>query len=87
METILNCGNPEAFEDVILKHLSENNEFGFRNHLYMIVSKLASSWGDAGIKRLKEVAQKDIISLDFGFSVDERRRKLSEFVKDILERL
>ena len=93
METILNCGNPEAFEDVIIKHLSENNEFGFRNHLYMIVSKLASSWSDDGIKRLKEVAQKDVISLDFGFSVDEssdgyaRWAKESEFVKELLTQI
>lgn len=87
MDTILNCGNPEAFEDVILKHLSENNEFGFRNHLYMIVLKLAPSWSDDGIRRLKEVAQNDVISLDFGFQVDERRRKLSEFVKEVLEKL
>ena len=87
MDTILNCGNPEDFEDVILRYLSENNEFSFRNHLYKIVAGLASSWSDDGIKRLKEVAQKDIISLDFGFHVDERRRKLSEFVKEVLKNI
>ena len=87
METILNCGNPEDFEEVILKHLSENNELGFRNQLYKIAAELAHSWSEEGLKRLREVAQKDIISVDFGFQVDERKRKLSEYVKEVLEQI
>ena len=87
METILNCGNPEDFEEVILKHLSENNELGFRNQLYKIAAELAHSWSEEGLKRLREVAQKDIISVDFGFQVDERQRKLSEYVKEVLEQI
>lgn len=87
MDTILHCGNPEDFEDVILRHLSENNEFGFRNHLYTLVAKLASSWSDDGIQRLKEVARKDIVSLDLGFHLDERRKRLSSLVQEVLEGL
>lgn len=87
MDTILHCGNPEDFEDVILRHLSENNEFGFRNHLYTLVAKLASSWSDDGIQRLKEVARKDIVSLDLGFHLDERRKRLSSLVEEVLEGL
>ncbi|MGN1409350.1 MAG: Hsp70 family protein, partial [Eubacteriales bacterium] len=87
MENIINCGNPRDFEDVILRHLSENNEVGFRYHLYQIVDGIVPSWSEDGIKRLKEVAQRDIISIDLGFHVDERRRKLSEFVKEIMAQI
>ncbi len=87
IETILNCGNPQDFEEVVIRYLSENNDYSFRNYLYEIVAALAPSWGEAGIKRLKEVAQKDIISSDFGFRVDERRRVLSEYVKEVLAKI
>lgn len=84
MDTILHCGNPEDFEEVILRYLSENNGYGFRYYLYQIVAGLAPTWSDAGIKRLKEVAQRDVISLDFGFQLEEKRKKLSQFVQEVL---
>lgn len=87
MDTILHCGNPDDFEEVILRHLSENNELGFRYQLYRIVAELASSWSTAGIQRLKEVAQKDMISLDFGFQLQERRRQLSQYVQEVMAKI
>lgn len=87
MDTILNCGNPDVFEDIILRHLSENNEFGFRKHLYKFVIELAHTWSDEGLHGLKEIAQKDIVSLDLGLQMDERRKNLSEFVTIALSKL
>ncbi len=87
MQTILNCGNPEDFESVVLKHLAENNDFTFRKYLYSIVRELNSSWTVNGRKRFIELAQKDIISLDFGFQVDDRRKKLSVMVQNLLSEL
>lgn len=84
METILNCGNPEDFEEVVLERLSEHNELEFRTQLYKIILKFASFWSERGVKQLKEEAQKDIIFLDLGLRSDEKRRQLSDFVKEVL---
>lgn len=87
MDTILKCNNPEAFEDVLLKHLSDTNGIAFRYHLYQLVEGLAPSWGEEGLRRLREVAQRDIISKSTVLQVDERRNRLSEYVKGVLDRL
>lgn len=87
MKSILNCGNPEEFEDVIIRYLSENSQVLFRYQLYKIVEKLSPAWSERGIAQIKEIAQKDIISDSFGFGVDERRKRLSDFVKDLMTRI
>ncbi len=86
MKSILNCGNPEDFEEIIIRHLSENNDPAFRTNLYKIVDGLAACWSDEGIKRVKEVAQRDIISVDLGFGVGAKRKELSDFVIKVLEK-
>lgn len=87
MDTILHCGNPKDFEEVVLERLSEHNEIDFRTQLYSIVLKFASFWSEEGIRRLKEEAGKDIVFLDLGLQSDEKRRQLSEFVKEVLQQI
>lgn len=93
VDTIVNCGNPKDFEDVIMRYLgesrsiSDNNYVNFRQKLYEIAGTLAPSWGEAGIDRLKEVARKDIITGDIGIAVSANRVKLSELVKSVLDNI
>lgn len=83
METILHCGNPQDFEEIVIKRLGENNEMTFRYYLYSIVAAFASSWSQVARKQIREIAQKDVIAVDFGFA-DARRKRFSDFVKEVV---
>lgn len=87
IETILSCGNPQDFEEIILRHLSQNNAPSFRYELYRIADAHSDSWTESGKLRLKELAKRDMISAELGFMVDIKRKKLSDYVKEVVERL
>ena len=87
METIMNCGNPEDFEDVILKHLSKEPLYGYRIHLYKLVKALAPAWTKDGIEQLREIAARDIISEEFALNVNSSRIELSDTAKEVLASL
>ena len=82
MNTILNCGNPEDFEDVVFRHLSENNELAFRVKLYTIAFALISKWSANSVQQLRELSRRDVINGDGYYTTDERKKRLSDYIKE-----
>jgi hypothetical protein len=85
MSTILDCGNPEDFEQFVLRYINENNSTGFRFCLYTIAEKMLPSWSEEGKRLFKAYARRDIIHTSLGASA--QRTALSEKVSGILASL
>ena len=85
MRTILSCGNPEDFEDAVIRHLTESRDASHRMSLYSIVEGMADHWSAAGRRKVSELAGRDIVSEELMRTVScgPMRRRLSDHAAKI----
>ena len=72
IETIENCGNPEDFEEIILRDLNSNKPEWYRVSLLQIALTIGSSWSEQGKKELRKFAEKCVMNGNVTLSSAQR---------------